>query len=93
MPQNAVDRENAFGSDVELAFYGWSRAPIYASGTRVWPLDDSVFEKMIESREPIWQRVVRDGVVFRVLLLQRPRRHLRARLPGGHVARTSHQPG
>jgi len=66
MPQNAVARENAFGSDVELAFYGWSRAPIYASGTKVWPLDDTVFEKMIESRDATWQRVVRDGVVFRV---------------------------
>jgi len=66
MPQNAIARENAFGSDVELAFYGWSRAPIYASGTKVWPLDDSLFEKMIESRDATWQRVVRDGVVFRV---------------------------
>ena len=66
MPQNAVARENAFGSDVELAFYGWSRAPIYASGTKVWPLDDSVFERMIASRDAMWQRVVRDGVAFRV---------------------------
>jgi hypothetical protein len=66
MPQNAVAGRTRSAADVELAFYGWSRAPIYASGTKVWPLDDTVFEKMIESRDATWQRVVRDGVVFRV---------------------------
>ncbi len=64
--QGARDTEASFGSDVELAFYGWSRAPLYVSGTRVWPLSDAVFEQMTASREPLWQRVVRDGQPFRV---------------------------
>jgi signal transduction histidine kinase len=58
--------EASFGSDVELTFYGWSRAPLYTSGTRVWPLDDDVFGQMVASREPIWRRVVRDDDTFRV---------------------------
>ena len=33
--------EGAFGRDVEFVVYGWSRAPIYASGTSVWPLPDA----------------------------------------------------
>ena len=66
MPQAPVSTEASVGSNVELAFYGWSRAPLYASGTRVWPLDDSVFERMVTSRDGIWQRVVRDGELFRV---------------------------
>ncbi|MGE3956367.1 MAG: ATP-binding protein [Vicinamibacterales bacterium] len=58
--------ESSFGNDVELAFYGWSRAPLYASGTRVWPLADEVFDRMVASREPFWQRVRRDDESFRV---------------------------
>jgi signal transduction histidine kinase len=64
--QGAPTPENSFGSDVELAFYGWSRAPLYVSGPRVWPLSDDVFERMVASREPLWQRVLRDGDAFRV---------------------------
>ncbi|MGC4082013.1 MAG: HAMP domain-containing sensor histidine kinase [Vicinamibacterales bacterium] len=65
MPQG-TEPETSFGHDVELAFYGWSRAPLYASGTRVWPLDDDVFERMSAGRQPMWHRVVRDGDQFRV---------------------------
>ncbi|MBS1817701.1 MAG: HAMP domain-containing histidine kinase [Acidobacteria bacterium] len=65
MPRG-IEPETTFGHDVELAFYGWSRAPLYASGTRVWPLDDDIFERMSRSRDPQWQRVVRDGQAFRV---------------------------
>jgi signal transduction histidine kinase len=55
-----------FRSDVEFAIYGWSRAPLYGSGTRVWPLPDEVFSRMVASRAPLWARVVRDGEGFRV---------------------------
>lgn len=58
--------ETRFGDDVELAFYGWSRAPLYATDTRVWPLDDEVFQSMTASRAPFWRRVLRDGDAFRV---------------------------
>jgi signal transduction histidine kinase len=66
LPRDQVSAEAAFGSDVELAFYGWSRAPLYASGTRVWPLDDSVFQQMTDSRDGVWRDVERDGDSFRV---------------------------
>ncbi len=66
MPQTAGVPETSFSHDVELAFYGWSRAPLYASGTRVWPLEDPLFDRMVASRQAVWQRVVRDGMPFRV---------------------------
>lgn len=58
--------EGAPGRDVEFAVYGWSRAPIYASGTRVWPLPDDVFEQTVRSRTPFWATLVREGEQFRV---------------------------
>lgn len=58
--------ESTFGDDVELAFYGWSRAPLYATGTRVWPLDDDVFQRMATSRQAFWRPVQREGEPFRV---------------------------
>ncbi len=66
MPRTPDEPEASVGSDVELAFYGWSRAPLYASGAKVWPLGDEVFRKMTASRETLWQRVDRDGEAFRV---------------------------
>jgi signal transduction histidine kinase len=56
-------------TDVEFVIYGWSRAPLYSSGTRVWPLPDDVFARMVATREPLWARVQRDGDVFRVYYL------------------------
>jgi signal transduction histidine kinase len=58
--------EGVRGRDVEFALYGWSRAPIYASGTSVWPLNDDVFERMVSSRTPLWETVRRDDEDFRV---------------------------
>ncbi|HUR35802.1 MAG TPA: HAMP domain-containing sensor histidine kinase [Vicinamibacterales bacterium] len=66
MPVAPRNHETAFGGDVEMAFYGWSRAPLYASGTRVWPLADDVFDRMIASREATWEGVIRDDEAFRV---------------------------
>ncbi len=66
MPRTPDEPEPSVGSDVELAFYGWSRAPLYASGAKVWPLGDEVFRQMTASREALWQRVDRDGEAFRV---------------------------
>ena len=66
MPRGPNEPEPSVGSDVELVFYGWSRAPLYASGAKVWPLGDEVFGRMTASRDALWQRVVRDGEAFRV---------------------------
>ena len=58
--------EGAVAHDLEFAVYGWSRAPIYAPGTSVWPLDDAVFDRMVASREPLWTTAIRDNDRFRV---------------------------
>ncbi len=61
--------ESEAGHDVEFAMYGWSRAPIIESGTRVWPLPDPVFNRLVRSREPFWADLDRDGVPYRVYFL------------------------
>ncbi len=65
-PRTPEEPEPSVGGDVELAFYGWSRAPLYASGAKVWPLGDEVFRQMSASRDALWRRVNRDGEAFRV---------------------------
>ncbi len=64
LPGETVDAETS--TDLELAVYGWSRAPIYTSGARVWPLDDDIFRQMSMSRAASWKAVERDGQSFRV---------------------------
>jgi signal transduction histidine kinase len=61
--------EAVSGRDVEFAVYGWSRGPIFESGTRVWKLNDEVFQRLIQSREPFWADIDRDGKTFRVYFL------------------------
>ena len=68
-PNRQAPPEGVSGRDVEFAVYGWSRAPIFESGTRVWKVDDAVFQQLIESREPFWADVDRDGDAFRVYFL------------------------
>jgi signal transduction histidine kinase len=52
--------EAAPGRDVEFTAYGWSRAPIYTFGSGVWPIDDAVFDRLLESRGPFWTTIDRD---------------------------------
>jgi HAMP domain-containing protein len=61
--------EGVSGRDIEFAVYGWSRAPIFASGTSVWTLPDDVFQRMVESRESFWATIDRGDRRFRVYLL------------------------
>ncbi|HZT77775.1 MAG TPA: ATP-binding protein [Vicinamibacterales bacterium] len=61
--------EGVFGRDIELVMYGWSRAPTYADGTSVWPLSDDVFQRLVDSREPLWATVERNDATFRVYFL------------------------
>jgi signal transduction histidine kinase len=68
-PNRQAPPEGVSGRDVEFAVYGWSRAPMFESGTRVWKVDDQVFQQLIESREPFWADVERDGDTFRVYFL------------------------
>jgi signal transduction histidine kinase len=68
-PKLQVPSEGVSGRDVEFAVYGWTRAPIFESGTRVWKLDDAIFQRLVASREPFWADVDRDGDEFRVYFL------------------------
>jgi signal transduction histidine kinase len=61
--------EAASSRDIEFAMYGWSRAPIEVTGTSVWPMPNAVFQRMVASREPIWETVERDNRDFRVHFL------------------------
>ncbi len=61
--------EGVFGRDVEFVAYGWSQVPTFSSTTRVWPLSDAVFQRMVESRDPFWTTVERDGVTYRVYFM------------------------
>jgi len=65
-PERSALDEGAPGRDVEFSVYGWSRAPIYASGTRVWPLSDTVFARMLDARTPVWDTVTQGADSFRV---------------------------
>jgi signal transduction histidine kinase len=65
-PERQIATDDESRPAVEFVFYGWSRAPLYASGTSVWPLDDTVFERMVESRTPFWISAQRGDERFRV---------------------------
>jgi signal transduction histidine kinase len=68
-PNRRVAPEGISGRDVEFAVYGWSRAPIFESGTDVWTLPDAVFQRLVRSRDPFWTTLDRGGETFRVYLL------------------------
>jgi len=68
-PNRRPQPEGVSGRDIEFAVYGWSRGPIYASGTSVWEMPDRAFQRMVESRDPFWATVARDGVAYRVYFL------------------------
>src|SRR5207302_345758 len=64
-----LEPAGVFGRDIEFAMYGWSRAPIYAFATSVWPLRDADFQHMVESRDRFWTTIDRNDETFRVYLL------------------------
>ena len=68
-PNRQIAPEGVSGRDVEFIVYGWSRAPIFESGTRVWTLPDAIFQRLVESREPFWGALDRNDQTFRVYFL------------------------
>ncbi|HWF87035.1 MAG TPA: ATP-binding protein [Vicinamibacterales bacterium] len=68
-PNTQATAEGLSGRDVEFVVYGWSRAPIYASGTSTWPLPDHAFDRLVASRTPFWSTIARDHQNFRVYFL------------------------
>jgi signal transduction histidine kinase len=65
----AAPHEGIAGRDLQFVWYGWSRTPLYVSGTGAWPLPDRVFDRAAQSRERFWDVVAHDGGQFRVYYL------------------------
>jgi signal transduction histidine kinase len=61
-------REEVRGPDLEYVVYGWSRAPLYVSGTGAWPIDDALFARIYASRRPFWARLDEGGTEYDVYL-------------------------
>lgn len=68
-PADVLRGEGISGGDVEFAFYGWSRTPLYASGVTAWPLDDAVFARIEDSRMPLWTELSRGDTRYAVYML------------------------
>jgi signal transduction histidine kinase len=68
-PAAVPSSERIDAGDIEFVVYGWSRAPLYASGTRVWPIPDDAFDRMVASRDRFWETIERDGEGFRVYFM------------------------
>ncbi|MCC7124061.1 MAG: HAMP domain-containing histidine kinase [Acidobacteria bacterium] len=46
---------------VTLSVYGWSGKALYSSAGRSWGLDEAVFTRASQDREPFWATLDRDG--------------------------------
>ena len=69
LPDREIPAEGVSGRDVEFVVYGWSRAPLHASGTSVWTIPDSVFDRLTASRAPFWAAIERDRQTYRVYFM------------------------
>jgi signal transduction histidine kinase len=56
------------GRDVEFAFYGWTKRPLYPTSEPAWQLDDDVRARLDGSREAFWQQLPRGDELFNVFL-------------------------
>jgi signal transduction histidine kinase len=63
-PADPLRGEGISGGDVEFAFYGWSRRPLYSSSGRAWMLEDDVFARTEQSRMPLWGELRRGEEAF-----------------------------
>ncbi len=60
--------ESMSGRDVEFVVYGWSRRPLYTSGTRAWTLSEETFDRIYASRQPFWTGLEQGGRAYHVYL-------------------------
>jgi signal transduction histidine kinase len=60
--------EGMSGRDVEFVVYGWSRRPVYMSGTRAWEFDEGTFDRVYASRQPFWTELDQAGRPFHVFV-------------------------
>lgn len=68
-PRDAAFTERAPRERLEFAVYGWSRRVLYMSGADAWPLQESVFQQILSTREPFWAEVTRGDTAYEVYFL------------------------
>ncbi|MCM3881811.1 MAG: hypothetical protein ND807_17015, partial [Vicinamibacterales bacterium] len=51
---HSAPEEGAAGRSVQFVVYGWGRGSLYSSGTRAWPLDEALINRIAQSRQPFW---------------------------------------
>ncbi len=54
---------------LEFVVYGWSRRPLYTSGRDAWQLNQTLFERVQDTREPFWAEVTHGGTRHDVYFL------------------------
>ena len=82
-PPRRPARRDSRIADLQVVVYGWSLHPLFASGRVAWPIDGPLSDRLTGSREPFWETLLDAGDrTYHVLLRERSRRHLRARLSG-----------
>ena len=91
-PPNTLPQEGMAGRAVQFVVYGWGRGSLYSSNTRAWPLDETLLGTIAQSRRPFWTSMTRRRTELLDLHSERPRRHLRDRLPRHYAARSPDQP-
>ncbi len=84
--------EGASARDVEFVVYGWSGAPLSASGTSVWTLPDDVFKQLTASRDPFWTTIPREDQLYRVYFMSDRVGIYALGYPVDHLVRPSDQP-
>ncbi len=62
-------REGAPAGDVDLTVYGWSGRQIYTSAAVSFPLDDVLFRRAYETRQPFWTSVDSNGTNYDVYVM------------------------
>jgi len=61
----AHNPESVQSRGLDFVVYGWSRTPLYASGS-TWTLDDDTFRRVYASRSPFWTELSSGGRHFAV---------------------------
>ena len=92
--EGGAPREGTTGSDVEVVIYGWALGPIYTSGPAAWPITDALFRRLYDpAAAAVLDHHAERDVRYARVLLERPRVHLRHRLPDADAVRSPRAPG
>jgi signal transduction histidine kinase len=63
-------RQDAHGSSIEFAMYGWGRTPVFPTEGSAWPISSELLSAIYRAGyKPLWEVVRRGGRAYRVLFL------------------------